>query len=277
MKKMENNMPIGPSNILGNSGESIQNIQVSSNSRKRTVSIALVIVIVIVMALSGIAILHNQNNAISNSTSQLTTSITTSMANSSSLSNKSGISSFVATASLSLGSGYYPIKPQVANDTDCNYTGYVIWYIKNGYPSNSSTPVNYSKINQTAPFAWYVKVGTSDNMAAYKKILQNNGGYCSQISHALAKNSSFSSSNVSLSENSKGYILSFTNFSQTGLKITNTSYIGARPNITWVYTNAVYGNAIISIGAWGLGNNIKNNELLSLTNSIISQYKNFST
>lgn len=266
-------MPANPAIIPDNSGESVQDIRLNPNPRKKMLPFALVFAIVIIIAVSVIAILHNQKDIVSSSTSQITTPITVRQSNSS---NKN-ISSFAAEVSLPVGPGYYSVAPEVIINKGCNYTGYVVWYIKNGYPSNSSAPVNYSKINQTAPFALYVKVGTSGTMSAYRKALQNNRGYCSQIFDEIAKNSSFTSLNVSFSENSEGYLLSFTNFSSEGLKITNTSYIGPKPNVIWKYTNVVYGNVIISIGAWGLGNNVKSNDLVYFTNYIISQYNNFST
>ncbi len=176
------------------------------------------------------------------------------------------IQSFLNTASLPVGPTYYVLNPYLQPIPECNFSGWEKWYIENGFSDNSALYQNYSKLNQSIPFAWEVIIGFSNTTKAYNATINGNGGYCSSIIHNVTLLSSFTSSKQRFYNNATGYLVTFTNFTSAGLNLTNSYYIGPKPNLEWSFSMVNYNGIWIRVAAWGFYNEINESQLINWTN-----------
>jgi len=186
----------------------------------------------------------------------------------------SAISSFMDTFNITIhhNNMYYVIAPQFIPIRECNFSGYVKWYIENGFSSNPNAPENYSALNQSIPFSYYYIIGFSNTTAIYSNVIAKNGGYCSNLSKNLSSNSTFVRYNATFYNNAKGYVLVFTNFTAQGFNMTDSYYIGKKPDIAFYYTNVLYNNTRFTVGVWGFRNQINISSVEEMTNSILKAY-----
>ena len=85
-------------------------------------------------------------------------------------------------------------------------------------------------------------------------------------------NSTFAHYNATFYNGVKGYILVFTNFTTRGFNITDSYYIGKKPDIAFYYTNAIYNNTRFTVGVWGFSNQINISSVENMTNALLKSY-----
>jgi len=186
----------------------------------------------------------------------------------------SAISSFMDTFNITIhhNNMYYVIAPQFIPIRECNFSGYVKWYIENGFSSNPTAPENYSTLNQSIPFSYYYLIGFSNTSSIYSNAIAQNGGYCSDLSKNLSSNSTFVHYNATFYNNAKGYVLVFTNLTAQGFNMTDSYYIGKKPDIAFYYTSVLYNNTRFTVGIWGFRNQINISSVEEMTNSLLKTY-----
>ncbi len=209
-------------------------------------------------------------------TTTLTTTLTTSISPNSSIlfaRRMEKILNFMNSYDLPISNkSFYKISPELITIPSCNFSGYVKWYIENGFSSNPNIPQNYSKLNQSMPFSYFYIIGISNTTSIYNKIITKNGGFCSPTIEALSSNSSFTHYNTVFYNGIDGYILVFTNFTPEGYNITYSYYVGPKPDIAFYYTSFIYNNTIFKVGVWGFRQSMNITNLEYLTNDLIKTY-----
>lgn len=291
VSKMNNDIKLGVQNSVSkdkaqNQQLSISKIDVNLTSPpKSRLFIYIIFGLVIVLALLLIYF-HKPNTSAYSTTIPSPSSYTTTMPVASTtiapiiknntlyLNKLSAISGFMNTFNITIphNNFYYLVPPQFISIPECNFSGYVKWYIENGFSSNPNIPENYSNLNQSIPFAYYYLIGFSNTSSIYSNAIAQNGGYCSDLSRNLSLNSTFIHYNATFYNNMKGYVLAFTNFTAQGFNMTDSYYIGKKPDIAFYYTTVLYNNTRFTVGVWGFRNQINISSVEEMTNSLLKAY-----
>ncbi|MEM0201859.1 MAG: hypothetical protein QXR73_01645, partial [Candidatus Micrarchaeaceae archaeon] len=137
-------------------------------------------------------------------------------------------------------------------DPSCQNTEYILPYLIKGIASPSA-PTNFSTVNQSNPLAILIGVGivAPSYLSQYNATVEKNDGYCLPAMKAISENSTFISIPTKF-DGISGYIFNISNFTNEGLNLTYTYYIGPRPNLTWYNGIARYHNAEISVSIWSM-------------------------
>ena len=159
----------------------------------------------------------------------------------------------------------------ISNST-CHTTTYGKWYLSNYSSGSPSIVLNYSKLNQTKPFAEYITIVVVDPafLNNYTQILGANG-YCGNIYKKILTNASYNITSVNFAGKT-GDLTKIYNFTDAGLILTTSYYLGPRPDIAWYATGVLYKNVKIGVGVWGSRNYMNASQIIQLTNQTVQAF-----
>lgn len=210
---------------------------ITSTHHQYTKHYLIAIVILIVIASIIIIIVQRTSFIISTPISQKPTSIGLNTV-------KSYMNNFSVKTPLNyLGSFTY-------SNSICNYTEYSAEYAQAGVPVPPA-PANFSKLNESQPIfiSFTVAVINQSFMPSYISKINTSGGFCIPSMYNISKNSTYSHSILTIS-GVPSYLMNFSNFTDEGLNLTYTYYIGKRPNLEWSVIKTIYKNTAILTGIW---------------------------
>ena len=159
----------------------------------------------------------------------------------------------------------------VYRDTYCNYTEYFVDYAQKGVPVPPGA-INFSTLNTSEPI--FVSFGVENingSLGRYLSIINGTGGYCQKIFSEISKNSLYSKSSAKI-DGINAYIMNFSNFTNAGLNLTQTYYIGPKPNLEWQITKVVYKNVALVTSVWWFEGKANNTALYNYSSNFYSRF-----
>jgi hypothetical protein len=153
----------------------------------------------------------------------------------------------------------------------CNSVGTIKWFTQPGINVNY-TMVNFSKLNQSLPFAEYALVFAinQSNLGAYYSMV-NKTGVCSPYMEPILKNSTFDYEGLHFGPTNI-YMYTLSNFTETGFNLTNTKYIGNKPDLYWYFASTVYKGYDLQFGVWGFKDSKNDYYLLNQSKNFVNQF-----
>jgi hypothetical protein len=139
----------------------------------------------------------------------------------------------------------------------------------------STTPFNYSSYNQSKLFVSYITIVIVNNsdIKNFTYLYKNGKGLIGlNSSEDFSNVSTFRYYNISI-YNQSGYLDELSNFTQQGLNLTNSYYIGKKPNLSWYLESVLYKNTYVIVGMWGFGDNINITSLNNYTLEVVKDLK----
>ncbi len=155
----------------------------------------------------------------------------------------------------------------------CNSTVYYNSYIEPNSFATPSSPVNYSKLNQSMPFTIYTEVEfvNSSSMNSFLSAFNSNGGFCDPYMKPISENSTFYHEPVNIS-GLPGYIMIFSNFTNAGLNLSSNYYMGPRPDLVWYIIVVIYKNTALTTNIWTFRGALNTTAALNYEKDIISNF-----
>lgn len=162
-----------------------------------------------------------------------------------------------------------------STDPYCQNTEYIVDYLPQGI-SNAAQPVNFSALDQNNPAVILVAISVVDPsyLSQYNATVKSNKGYCLPIMKQISENSTFLSIPTEF-YNASGYLLEMSNFTNEGLNLTSTYYIGQRPNLDWYNAAAHYHNAVIEIAEWAIAGHENTTMLYNDMNYTVASFEKY--
>ena len=160
-------------------------------------------------------------------------------------------------------------------DPYCQSTEYVMDYLPQGV-SNAAEPLNFSALNQSNPITILiaVEVVSPSYMGQYNATVKSNNGYCLPIMKQISENSTFTSIPTKF-YNANGYLFEISNFTNEGLNLTSTYYLGPRPNLVWYNAAAHYHNAVVEIAVWAIAGHENTTMLYNDMNYTVASFEKY--
>lgn len=159
----------------------------------------------------------------------------------------------------------------VYSNAYCNYKEYFLDYAQDGVPLPPGA-INFSKLNESEPI--FVSFGVENingSIGRYLSIVNSTGGYCQEAFREISKNSHYSSSKASI-DGMNAYVMNFSNFTNTGLNMTQTYYIGVRPDLEWQITKVIYKNVALVTSIWWFAGSANNTKLYNYSSNFYSHF-----
>lgn len=183
-------------------------------------------------------------------------------------------------SSLTLPLSLQRVYASSQSDTHC-YVPTTSVYIYYSQPGLGATiqQINYSAINQTEPIVVLLSVLTFNESysANFSREFNAMSGYCQTPSisiYALESNTTYSHKQMNFS-GIRGYLWSFSNFTDAGLALTQVNYTpDSRPNITMSIASVLYKNYNIRVSIWTLAGHMNLSALAHYTNLTVDAFKN---
>ena len=135
----------------------------------------------------------------------------------------------------------------------CAYEEYAKAYDQFGIGVSSPPPIDFSSFNQSLPIFYYFRIAqiNSSNRTQIDNDFNLRVGYlCGSIVPLIMTNATVKSligqlGNVTI------YTYLFTNFTDAAFNLTDSQYVGARPNLYWYHAEAIRGNIVLGFSVWG--------------------------
>ncbi len=157
----------------------------------------------------------------------------------------------------------------------CSSVATIKWFAQPGV-NVSYTNENFSTLNQSLPFAEYAAVFVVDPASEVSYAAATNSiGVCSPYLGPIRENSTYSYK-ITQINGLEVHEYTLSNFTNQGLNLTNTYYIGSKPNLYWYFASTVYNGYGLQFGVWGFASSMNQTSLQNQTEQFVTEFMNAS-